>query len=72
VAVSVVDFIWDDAIPVGVVSSCDDVIGSRDAIVVCSELDDGRSVNPTSELIPRLPRNVPHPTNTHEACLFGD
>jgi len=61
VAVSVVDFIWNDAIPEGLAPSCDDVIGSRDAIVDCSVFDDSRNVNPTSELIPRLPRNVTPP-----------
>jgi len=72
VAVSVVDSIWNGVIPESVTLSCDDVIGSRDAIVDCSVFDDGRSINLTSTLIPRLPRNVVHLTNTHEACLFGD
>lgn len=40
VAVSVaVDFIWGDVKPESFTSSCDDVIGSRDAIVDCSEFE---------------------------------
>lgn len=68
-----VDFIWDDTKPEGIASSCDDVIGSRDTIVDCSEFDDGLDANFTSELIPRLLRmSLTAQTHTRHVRLAID
>lgn len=63
-----VDFIWDDTKLESFAPSCDEIIGSRDTIVVCSEFDDGFGANLASELIPRLLR-MSLTAQTHTRCV---
>jgi hypothetical protein len=68
-----VDDIWDDTKPEGFTPSCDVVIGSRDAIVDCSELMMVFGANLTSELIPRLLRmSLTAQTHTRHVRLAID